>query len=133
MKNQNDYLYITTYKIIQNQNTISYITYVISGRQLFSPIERRYSDFLIYRDKLIQNWPCYFIPGLPPKKAIGNLNSEYIELRMNLLNRFFSFINNKQELLESKETKLFLLYDENFQLNQLYKYTMRIKQFIQIK
>ena len=35
---------------------------------------------------------------------------------MNLLNRFLSFINNKQEFLESKETKLFLLYDENFRV-----------------
>ena len=114
MKNKSDYLYITSYKIVQNQNTIPYINYVISGRQLLSPIERRYSDFLAYRDKLLQNWPCYFIPGLPPKKAIGNLDSEYIEIRMSLLNRFLSFINNKKELLESKETKLFLLDDENF-------------------
>ena len=114
MKNKSDYLYITSYKIVQNQNTIPYINYVISGRQLLSPIERRYSDFLAYRDKLIQNWPCYFIPGLPPKKTIGNLDSEYIEIRMSLLNRFLSFINNKKELLESKETKLFLLDDENF-------------------
>ena len=30
-------------------------------------VKKRYSDFLLIREILIERWPGYFIPAVPPK------------------------------------------------------------------
>jgi hypothetical protein len=49
---------------------------------------RRYSDFDILRKILIERWPSCYIPSIPAKKAVGNLDTEFIEERREMLERF---------------------------------------------
>lgn len=48
-----------------------------------------------------------FIPAIPPKKAVGNLDDDTIETRMRLLNSFCYKLSKSSFLFESEEVKLF--------------------------
>ena len=42
-------------------------------------VHRRFSEFLLLRDKLLERWPAVYIPYLPEKKAFGNLSKEIVK------------------------------------------------------
>ena len=39
---------------------------------------RRYRDFSSLRNALIIKWPGCYIPPIPPKKAVGNMEKEFV-------------------------------------------------------
>ena len=51
-------------------------------------MRKRYSDFYLLRKALRERWPGYYIPAIPPKKAIGNLETDFIRARMAHLDNF---------------------------------------------
>ena len=51
-------------------------------------VTKRYSDFLKLRIVLIQRWPGFYMPSLPPKKTLGNMDNEFVVIRMEHLNNF---------------------------------------------
>jgi len=69
----------------------SYIIYEISGIDNLGPFDgdRRYNHFHILRNTLSQNYPGIMVPGIPPKKAVGNKDIEFVIERRYLLERFF--------------------------------------------
>ena len=84
---------------LSNPNLISgtmkdYISYTFSGKDIDTPLNRRFSDFLILRQKLVERWPGIFIPIIPPKKAIKNNDERTINKRLRMLNRFLFKISN---------------------------------------
>lgn len=51
-------------------------------------VQRRYRDFFSLRQILSKNWPGLFIPPIPPKKAVGNLDLDFVHQRQCYLNVF---------------------------------------------
>jgi len=91
-------------------NIFSHVKYTLEGYldgREFS-VERRYKEFIAYRKLLIKNWPGLFIPPIPPKKDLGNLEESFIKLRKKFLQQFFNRIASAPHLSSSQETKIFL-------------------------
>lgn len=108
----NSLLYIDSFKIIKAAMS-SYAVYNLKGSFLTSNIQRRYSDFFLLRKTLSSNWPCIFVSQMPPKKTSGNLDNDFLELRMRLLNHFLDRITESKELLNSNEVKAFISQGDN--------------------
>ena len=83
--------------------------YKVTGELIFEPIYRRFSDFYSLREKLVERWPGIYIPNLPPKLTVGNLEKKVIEMRTRVINDFCHKISKFKFLLESDEFKLFLI------------------------
>lgn len=91
-------------------NLFSHVKYTLEGyldNREFS-VERRYKEFLAFRKLLIKNWPGLFIPPIPPKKDLGNLEESFITLRKKFLQQFFNRISTAPHLSSSYETRVFL-------------------------
>ena len=84
-----------------------YVVYSLKGSAIHDDEVRRFSDFFSLRKKLVERWPGIFIPAIPPKKAVGNLDDNTIETRMRVLNSFCYKLSKSSFLFESEEVKLF--------------------------
>ena len=69
---------------------------------------RRYSDFHELRNKMVENWPGIFIPGLPEKKKMGNLEEKFVKERQECLDNFCKEIALRPYLYHSEEFQLFI-------------------------
>ena len=107
----NSFLYIDSYVIVKS--AMSHVEYVLKGSLLQKDIQRRYSEFFLLREKIIERWPCIYIPELPPKQVIGSLEENFIKLRMRLLNHFLDRLSEIKDVFNGDEVKLFILYEEN--------------------
>ena len=87
----------------------SYVQYKVTGELILEPIYRRFSDFYSLREKLVERWPGIYIPNLPPKVTVGNLEKKVIEMRTRVINDFCHKISKFKFLLDSDEFKLFLI------------------------
>jgi sorting nexin-1/2 len=83
-------------------------------------VTKRYSDFLKLRIVLIQRWPGFYMPSLPPKKTLGNMDNEFVAIRMEHLNNFIQMLAQYKFLLDSFEFKTFLKYTST-ELDTQYK------------
>ena len=72
--------------LIQNK----YVAYQLKGEDSLETFEgmRRYNEFYMLRNSLCARWPGLFIPGIPPKKAVGNKDVKFIIERRYFLERF---------------------------------------------
>lgn len=91
----------------------NYVLYHIEGPILSEIIDRRYSDFWNLRERLLENWPCVYVPGLPPKKALGNLEEDFILLRTKQLNHFLKELTIFEEFDNCKELIAFAAGEKN--------------------
>ena len=73
------------------------------------PIYRRFSDFYSLREKFVERWPGIYIPNLPPKLTVGNLEKKVIEMRTRVINDFCHKISKFKFLLDSDELQIFLI------------------------
>ena len=127
----NSFVYIDSFRIIKA--TMSHAEYVLKGSVITSDINRRYSDFYLLREKIVARWPCIFIPELPPKKATGNLEKEFLIQRMRLLNHFLDRLTEISDVFNAEEVQTFFLPGDN--LKSLYskmhsqKYTEIAKKY----
>ena len=71
-------------------------------------VERRYKDFIGYREILLKNWPGFFIPPIPPKTFFESKEEGFVNMRMKYLQQFFNRIFCCPHLIASPETKIFL-------------------------
>lgn len=86
-----------------------YVLYTLTGSSVNNTdINRRYSDFFALRKKLCERWPGIYIPNIPKKKAVGNLEIKTILSRTKLLNLFSERLAKYDYLLSSEEFNLFL-------------------------
>lgn len=72
--------------------------------------KRRYNEFNELRKKLVENWPGFFIPPIPEKKATGNTNPEFVKQRQHMLNHFMVRCGKMQHIFYSEEMQMFLRY-----------------------
>ena len=73
------------------------------------PIYRRFSDFYSLREKLVERWPGIYIPNLPPKVAVGNLEKKVIETRTRVINDFCHKISKFKFIVDSEALQIFLI------------------------
>ena len=87
-----------------------YITYEVIGYDMKGEfqVRKRYSDFYMLRDQLREKWPGFYIPAIPPKKAIGNMETGFIRARLNHLDNFVKQLGQYAFLVESFEFQCFV-------------------------
>lgn len=71
-------------------------------------ISRRYTEFALLRNQLINTWPGFYVPKIPVKKKLGNLEPEFIEKRKKLLELFLKKMSNLEYMYESPVFQCFL-------------------------
>ena len=116
----NNPLYIKNSEI--KEGLKKYVSYTLTGSAVNNTeISRRYSDFFALREKLCKRWPGIYIPNIPKKKAVGNLEITIILSRTKLLNLFTERLAKYDYLLSSEEFNLFISDQPNFakQLDKL--------------
>lgn len=87
-----------------------HISYKVVGKDASGDIEawRRYKEFLKLRQALTERWPGFYCPPLPPKKAIGNLDQDFVEERRYFLDKFLKSLMQIPHLKESEEFQAFI-------------------------
>mmetsp|Transcript_48352 Transcript_48352/g.35540 ORF Transcript_48352/g.35540 Transcript_48352/m.35540 type:complete len:238 (-) Transcript_48352:225-938(-) len=68
---------------------------------------RRYNDFLAFRNLLVTRFPGLCIPRIPPKKAIGNKEFNFLQERMCYLDRFLKKVCTNPMIYQSDEMFFF--------------------------
>jgi len=109
-------IYISSCKLV-HLNNLPFVYYLLKGNLVEHEIYRRYADFEQLREKLVEIYPCIYIPGLPPKRIIGNQDTKISDMKLKLLNHFLKKLTENKELLLSPVTKIFLSKDPNFRFN----------------
>lgn len=84
-----------------------FIQYTMSGSDVTGDLPRRYSDFFKLYEKLTARWPGVYVPRIPQKVMIGNMESRTIKKRMRLLNRFLLNLSTIDYLYNSEEAQVF--------------------------
>ena len=92
----------------------NHLQFSIAGKDIPQGIKRRYNDFFQLREKLIENWPGVYIPHIPSKKKVGELNRKTVLLRIRALNVFLYNISKIPYLSQSEEIKSFQTLTDDF-------------------
>ncbi len=87
----------------------NYVLYKVSGKLLSEPIYRRFSDFFLLREKLVERWPGIYIPNIPQKQTFGNFEKSVIEMRTRVINDFCKKTAKFKFIIQSEEMKVFLM------------------------
>lgn len=92
-----------------------YVVYAVRGIDKLGSFEviRRYSDFTALRSVLLQRWPGCFVPPLPPKKVVGNMDAKFIEERRLFLDLFLKKVATLKWLWYSEEVDIFIRSNSN--------------------
>ena len=72
----------------------AHVTYTVKGFDRKGEFEvfRRYSEFYSLHQALTNRFPGLYVPGIPPKKALGNSDMAFIIERRFFLDRFLSLV-----------------------------------------
>ncbi|CAD8079600.1 unnamed protein product [Paramecium sonneborni] len=71
-------------------------------------VARRFNDFRLIRQLLVHKWPGCYIPPLPPRKALGNMNQKFIDDRMHSLQDWMRTISQLRYFWYSEEFQYFI-------------------------
>lgn len=71
-------------------------------------IVRRFREFYALRNTLRKRWAGFYIPGVPPKKPVGNKDESVVNQRWYLFNRFLQEASLIPHLWESEEMRAFI-------------------------
>ena len=69
---------------------------------------------------LRERWPGYYIPAIPPKKALGNMETDFIRSRLAHLDNFVKQLGQYEFLIESFEFSTFVRHS-GAELEEQYK------------
>ncbi|KAM3140198.1 hypothetical protein pb186bvf_007751 [Paramecium bursaria] len=86
-----------------------YVVYTFKGQDKHGQfdIQRRYNDFDVFRATLAQRWPGCYVPPLPIKKAVGNMDKKFIDERKHYLDLFVKKLATLKHLWYSYESEQF--------------------------
>ncbi|CAD8144880.1 unnamed protein product [Paramecium pentaurelia] len=95
-------------KVISGIN--KYVVYTVKGMDKNGQfdVQRRFSDFKTIRQFLLTKWPGCYIPPVPPRKAFGNMEQQFIDERRLMLEDFLKKIATLKYLWYSEEFQIFL-------------------------
>lgn len=101
----------------ERKGTISkYLVYIIEcdpKPKGVVTVARRYNDFLWLRNTLKDHFQALWCPPLPPKKAIGRFNEEFVEARRKDLERYLTRLQNIPAFANSEAFAMFLSRPES--------------------
>lgn len=79
------------------QNHVVYEIYGHDKHGAFSGV-RRYNHFHALKNALAANYPGLYVPGIPPKKTVGNKDVDFIVERRYFLERFLLNVHKNSYL-----------------------------------
>lgn len=91
------------YSVKNPQDNGGHIAYEVRGkdRQGAWDCKRRYNEFYLLHDILQKRFPGVPIPVIPPKKAIGNKDTTFVQDRTFYLQRFLRKISRFEFIIDS--------------------------------
>ncbi|XP_036993790.2 sorting nexin-8 isoform X3 [Artibeus jamaicensis] len=88
---------------------LKHVEYEVSSQRFKSSVYRRYNDFVVFHELLLQKFPYRMVPALPPKRMLG-ADREFIEARRRALKRFINLVARHPPFSEDVVLKLFLSF-----------------------
>uniref|UniRef100_A0A8D0CKL4 Sorting nexin 8 n=1 Tax=Scleropages formosus TaxID=113540 RepID=A0A8D0CKL4_SCLFO len=94
---------------------LKHVEYQITSRRFRASVCRRYSDFDVFHELLLQRFPYRMVPALPPKQMLKGVlaavsEREFIEGRRRALRRFINLVAQHPVLSEDELLKTFLTF-----------------------
>ncbi|CAD8143236.1 unnamed protein product [Paramecium octaurelia] len=96
--------------LVKKDGLKNYVVYTLKGQDKEGQfcVVRRFNEFDCFRITLQIRWPGCYVPPLPIKKSVGNMDQQFIDERMHYLNLFMAKISTINHLWYSEETKIFI-------------------------
>ncbi|XP_019278006.1 sorting nexin-8 isoform X3 [Panthera pardus] len=88
---------------------LKHVEYEVSSQRFRSSVYRRYNDFVVFHEMLLQKFPYRMVPALPPKRVLG-ADREFIEARRRALRRFINLVARHPPFSEDVALRLFLSF-----------------------
>ncbi|XP_032182877.1 sorting nexin-8 isoform X2 [Mustela erminea] len=88
---------------------LKHVEYEVSSQRFKSSVYRRYNDFVVFHEMLLQKFPYRMVPALPPKRVLG-ADREFIEARRRALRRFINLVARHPPFSEDVALRLFLSF-----------------------
>ncbi|KPP69870.1 sorting nexin-8-like [Scleropages formosus] len=103
---------------------LKHVEYQMTSQRFKISVYRRYSDFDVFHELLLQRFAYRMVPALPPKRMLkGVLTStserEFIEGRRRALNRFINLVARHPLFSEDEMVKTFLTFSGSDIQNKL--------------
>ncbi|CAJ0964929.1 unnamed protein product, partial [Ranitomeya imitator] len=102
---------------------LKHVEYEVSSQFFKSSVYRRYNDFVVFQEMLLQKYPYRVVPALPPKRMIGEIRKkiehvrifsadrEFIESRRRALKRFINLVARHPSFWDDILVNIFLSYN----------------------
>ncbi|XP_061455448.1 sorting nexin-8 isoform X3 [Rhineura floridana] len=97
---------------------LKHVEYEVSSKRFRCCVYRRYNDFVVFHEMLLQKFPYRMVPALPPKRMLG-ADREFIETRRRALKRFINLVARHPPFSEDVLLKLFLSFSGSDVQNKL--------------
>ncbi|ETE58585.1 Sorting nexin-8, partial [Ophiophagus hannah] len=97
---------------------LKHVEYEVSSKRFRCSVYRRYNDFVVFHEMLLQKFPYRMVPGLPPKRMLG-ADREFIETRRRALKRFINLVARHPPFSEDVLLKFFLSFSGSDVQNKL--------------
>lgn len=90
---------------VKKEGVSQHVVYTVKGEDKLGTFEvlRRFSDFDSLKVFLQKRWPSCYIPPIPDKKSVGNMDQKFIEDRRSLLEGFVKKVTELKHLWYSEE------------------------------
>ncbi|KAL8175396.1 UNVERIFIED_CONTAM: sorting nexin [Gekko kuhli] len=114
---------------------LKHVEYEVSSKRFKCSVYRRYNDFVVFHETLLQKFPYRMVPALPPKRMLGGKSKaprrictrgdmteadrEFIEGRRRALKRFINLVARHPPFSEDVLLKLFLSFSGSDVQNKL--------------
>uniref|UniRef100_A0A8C5R384 PX domain-containing protein n=1 Tax=Leptobrachium leishanense TaxID=445787 RepID=A0A8C5R384_9ANUR len=89
---------------------LKHVEYEVSSSRFKSSVYRRYNDFVVFQEMLLQKYPYRMVPALPPKRMLG-ADREFIESRRRALKRFVNLVARHPSFWDDILVNIFLSYN----------------------
>ncbi|XP_067912030.1 sorting nexin-8a isoform X2 [Heterodontus francisci] len=88
---------------------LKHVEYELSSQRFKSSVYRRYNDFVVFHEVLLQRFPYRMVPALPPKRML-RADREFIESRRRALKRFVNLVARHPFFSEDELLQIFLCF-----------------------
>uniref|UniRef100_A0A3Q1EBH6 Sorting nexin 8a n=1 Tax=Acanthochromis polyacanthus TaxID=80966 RepID=A0A3Q1EBH6_9TELE len=106
---------------------LKHVEYQVTSQRYKISVYRRYSDFDVFHEVLLQKFAYRVVPALPPKRMLKGVSErEFIEGRRRALGRFLNLVARHPFFSEDELVKTFLTFngsDVQSKLRDTYKKT----------
>ena len=118
-KYENDKKLLNGEIMISNfENKGDYVVYIIKGTIIEGELQRRFSEFFAFYEKLKQRWPGIYVPPISKKQLFSNFELDTLNKRKYQLDTFVRELYKIPYLFESEESKIFFSKEYGIGTNQ---------------